>query len=106
MQIEKGVIVVDQDHGSRELTNMTFRFRYDAATRQFILIGFDYAEADRATAATVSESTNYLTGVRITTRDKGNGDAKKRSVIAVRKISMDSVDYEKFEEEADKRLGL
>jgi hypothetical protein len=105
VQIEKGVIVVNQDHGSRELTNMTFRFRYDAATRQFVLIGFDYAEADRATATTVSESTNYLTGVRITSRDKGNGESKKRSVIAVKKISLDSADYEKFEEEADKRLG-
>ena len=105
VHIEKGVIVVNQDHGSRELTNMTFRFRYDAATRQFILIGFDYVEADRATATTVSESTNYLTGVRITARDKGKGEAKKRSVIPLKKISLDSVDYGKFEEEADKRLG-
>ena len=103
--IEKGVIVVNQDHGSRELTNMTFRFRYDAASNQVILIGFDYAVADRATAGTVSESTNYLTGARITSRGKGNRDTKTRSTIAIKKISLDSVDYEKFEEDADKRLN-
>lgn len=105
VKIENGVIVVGQDHGSRELTNMTFRFRYDAATKQFILIGFDYAVADRATANTVSESTNYLTGARITTRGKGNRDTKTRSTIPVKKISLDGVDYEKFEEAADKRLN-
>src|ERR1044072_5278636 len=27
--IEKGVIVLDQDHGSRNLTNTTYRFRFD-----------------------------------------------------------------------------
>src|SRR6266404_2242155 len=48
--IEKGVIVVDQDHGSRNLTNTTYRFRYDQATKKFVLIGFHYADADRLTA--------------------------------------------------------
>ena len=105
VKIEKAVIVVDQDHGSRELTNMTFRFRYDASTGQFILIGFDYAVADRATANTMSESTNYLTGARITTRGKGKRDKQTRSTIAVKKVSLESVDYEKFEEAADKRVN-
>lgn len=106
VQIEKGVIVVDQDHGSRNLTNTTYRFRYDAASQQFILIGFDYADADRATANAVSESTNYLTGVRIVARGKGNRDVKSRSTIPVKKISIEQVDSEKFEEAAAKRLGL
>src|SRR5262252_3002215 len=60
----KGVIVVAQDHGSNEVSNSTFRFRYDASSKRFVLIGFDYADRDRATAKVVAETTNYLTGVR------------------------------------------
>ncbi len=106
VQIEKGVIVVDQDHGSRNLTNTYYRFRYDAASREFILIGFDYADADRLTANVISESTNYTTGVRITTKGKGNRDVKTRSRIPMKKISIEHVDSQKFEEAATKRLGL
>ena len=106
VQIDKGVIVVDQDHGSRNLTNTTYRFRYDAATQQFILIGFDYADADRATAQVIAESTNYLTGVRIVTRSKGDRDLKSQNRIPVKKTSIEMVDSEKFEEAAAKRLGL
>lgn len=106
VSIEKGILVIEQDHGSRNLTNTTFRFRYDAATSTFILTGYDYADADRLTAKVISESTNYLTGVRIVTRDKGNRSVKSRAVIGKKKISIESVDHEKFEEEALKRLGL
>lgn len=105
VSIEKGIVVVEQDHGSRNLTNTTYRFRYDPATKKFTLIGFDYADADRLTASVLSESTNYLTGVRITTRGKGNRDVKTRTIIPKQKTSIEDVDLEKFEEEASKRLG-
>lgn len=94
----KGVIVVSQDHGSREVSNTTYRFRYDAATKRFVLIGFDYVENDRATAKVTSESTNYLTGVRKTNN--------RTSTIPKTRIFLDDVDYEKFEEAAVTRLGL
>ena len=94
----KGVIVVSQDHGSREVSNTTYRFRYDAASRRFVLIGFDYVENDRATAKVKSDSTNYLTGVRKTN--------KRTSTVPKTKIFLDDVDYGKFEEDAEKRLGL
>jgi hypothetical protein len=94
----KGVIVVAQDHGSNEVSNSTFRFRYDASSKRFVLIGFDYADRDRATAKVVAETTNYLTGVR-----KING---RTAVVSKAKIFMDDVDYEKFEDAAAKRLGL
>lgn len=94
----RGVIVISQDHGSREVSNTTYRFRYDAATRRFVLIGFDYVENDRLTAKVTSESTNYLTGVRKTN--------KGASTVPKRKIFLDDVDYQKFEEGAVKRLGL
>jgi len=93
----KGVIVVAQDHGSNEVSNMTFRFRFDPASQRFVLIGFDYAVRNRGTAKTASESTNYLTGVR-----KTNG---RTSSVSKAKIFMDDVDYEKFEEDTGKRLG-
>lgn len=94
----KGVIVVSQDHGSREVSNTTYRFRYDAPTKRFVLIGFDYVENDRLTAKVTSESTNYLTGVRKTN--------KRASTVPKTRIFLDDVDYEKFEEGAVKRLGL
>ncbi|HYV25461.1 MAG TPA: hypothetical protein VE969_09520 [Pyrinomonadaceae bacterium] len=106
LEINNGIIEVNQDHGSRNLTNTYYKFRYDAATKQFVLIGFDYADADRLTATVVSESTNYLTGVRITTRGKGNRDVERRTVVPKKKISIEDVDYAKFEEAASKRLGL
>jgi hypothetical protein len=105
LEIKNGIIEVNQDHGSRNLTNTYYKFRYDPATRQFVLIGFDYADADRLTANVLSESTNYSTGVRITTRGKGNRDLKTRTVIPKKKISIEDVDYEKFEADADRRLG-
>ena len=98
--------VVDQDHGSRNLTNTTYRFRYDQATKRFILIGFDYADADRLTAHLVSESTNYSTGVRITTREKGERDLKKQSIVPKKKTPLEDVDAAKMEQDAEKRLGL
>jgi hypothetical protein len=102
VKIEKGVIIVEQDHGSRDLTNTAYRFRYDADTQRFILIGFDFADTDRLTGKGVSESTNYLTGVRRVTR----GKAITSSTISRQKIFIEDVDYEKFEVDADKRLNL
>ena len=98
VKIENKIIVVEQDHGSREVSDVTFRFRYDPASQRFMLIGFDYTERDRANGKAAAESTNYLTGVR-----KTNG---KASTVPKARIFMDDVDYEKFEEAAVKRLGL
>jgi hypothetical protein len=104
--IEKGVVVVQQDHGSREVTNTTYRFRYEPATGKFLLIGFDLANADRATAQVVSESLNYLTGAREETRSKGEKDLKTRSAIPRRKIYLDDISAEDMEIAAYKRLKL
>jgi hypothetical protein len=102
VKIERGVIIVQQDHGSRDLTNTTYRFRYDPDTQRFVLIGFDFADADRLTGNDTSESTNYLTGIRKVSRGKG----VTSSTIPRTKIFLDDVDYERFEEDAEKRLKL
>lgn len=104
--IEKGVIVVQQDHGSREITNTTYRFRYEPSTRKFLLVGFDLANADRATAQVTSESINYLTGAREEMRSKGEKDVKTRSAIPKRKIYLDDISAEDMEMAAYKRLKL
>ena len=54
VKIEKGVIVVTQDHGSRDLTNTTYRFRYDSESQKFMLIGFDFSDADRLTGGVIT----------------------------------------------------
>ena len=106
VKIEKGVLVIDQDHGSRNLTNTTYRFRYDPASQKFVLIGFDFSDADRATAGVVSESTNYSTGLRIVTRSQGARDIRSRTQIPKTKVYLEQVDSEQYEAAAAKRLRL
>ncbi|MEQ1604546.1 MAG: hypothetical protein ABL999_06730 [Pyrinomonadaceae bacterium] len=106
IKIQKGVIIVEQDHGSRDVSGVTFRFRFEAATGKFLLIGFDYHSVDRLSASTSSESTNYVTGARITEQISGNGKRPRKTKTQVPKTKtyIDQVDYEKFEEEASARV--
>lgn len=106
VSIEKGVIVVNQDRGSRWVTETTYRFRYDEQPSMFILIGFDYARRDRAVGDVSTESTNYLTVKRITTTGKGKKTTSKTTVVQKMRYSIEEVDADKFDEEATKRLGL
>lgn len=106
VQIKRGVLIVNQDHGSREVTELTYRFRYDAASGKFLLIGFDLLSRDRATGEDVSESTNYLTGVRVTKRGKGKKNTTSRTTVSKDKVDLEQVDNEKFESEAGERLKI
>ena len=106
LKIEKGVIVVEQDHGSRTTSDVTFRFRFEPETAKFLLIGFDYKSGDRATGDAASESTNYITGTRITTTSNGKDkkDTTTKTTVPKSKTYLDQIDYEKFEEEASGRV--
>lgn len=106
VKIEKGVLIVNQDHGSRELTTTTFRFRYEPESGKFVLIGFDISSADRATGDTVSESTNYLTGARVTAHGRGNRNLTSHQQVTKEKVYLEQVDGEKLEAEAAERLHL
>ena len=106
VKIEKGILIVDQDHGSREVTRLTYRFRYEPDTKKFLLIGFDLVSNDRLTGMVVTESTNYLTWVRIVTRGKGKKDTTSRTQIPKNKIYLEQVDNEEFETAALERLHL
>ena len=106
VSIKNGVIVVQQDYGSRWVTDMTSRFRYDEQPNMFILIGFDFSSRDRAEGSVATESTNYLTGTRITTTGKGKRTTTKTTKVAKDRLSIEEVDKDKFDEDANKRLGL
>lgn len=65
IEIKSGVLNVLQLSGAREATDLTQRFRYDAARGRFALIGQDIETYDRAEGNSESVSTNYLTGLRV-----------------------------------------
>jgi hypothetical protein len=97
VEIKNGVLNVNQLSGSREATDLTQRFRYDADSRRFLLIGQDVNEYDRAAGGGTSTSTNYLTGLRITTKTKPGRDAPsstERTHIAAARRFIEDVDYE------------
>lgn len=103
VSIKKGVIVVSQDHGSRWVSEVSFKFRFDEQPGKFILIGFDYSNRDRALGTAVFESINYLTGKRIATNAKGR---KTTTTVAKQRLSIEEIDYQEFESAAAKRLGV
>ena len=104
--IEKGVIIINQDHGSRWVTDTTLRFRFDQQPNMFILIGYDYASRDRAAGDVSTESTNYLTGKRITEIGKGKRTTKKTTTVEKMRYSIEEIDYQQMESESTTRLGL
>lgn len=106
VKIQKGVIIVEQDSGSRWVTDTTYRFRYDEQPGMFILIGYDYSSRDRAEGSSSSESTNYLTGKRITTVAKGKKTTTKTTTVAKDRMSIEEVDSEEMDAAATHRLGL
>ena len=94
VSIKRGVLIVAQDHGSRNLQQSTYKIRFDPASGHFILIGFDTTDRDRLTGDVIKLSTNYLTGVRITTRmpEKGR-TTTKRTPVSRDKQYLDDLDH-------------
>lgn len=82
--IERGVIIVRQDFGARDMTAETHRFRYDPAVRRFLLIGYDVYTLDRLGPTTIDESTNLLTGAYIRRETRSGETAEDEIVIETR----------------------
>jgi hypothetical protein len=102
LDIKNGVLNVHQLSGSREATDLTQRFRYDDAAQRFLLIGQDVDNYDRAVGDGTSESTNYLTGVRVTKKSKAAREGRDPVVISnkttrvpLQRRFIEDVDYEK-----------
>ena len=98
------VLIVKQDHGSRNVVGQTFRFRYQAKLEKFLLIGVDLTDRDRANGALVEESTNFLNGQKLVTNSqfderlqKYRTKTSRRSRVPVRRIAIEDVDYEHYD---------
>ncbi len=104
--IEKGVLVIDNEHGSRDVSTSTLKFRRDPASGRFVLIGYDYVDNDRLTGDYWNESTNFATNARVLSTGKGKRTSTKRSVIKPTKIYIDDANGEEIESQALHRLGL
>lgn len=102
VEIGKGVIVVHQEYGSRNLTNQTWRLRYDVATKQFGLIGLDITDFDRLSGLSTQESSNFLIGIKTVTKTQMSekGDEKvlshTRKVISKTLKPMEAINYEDY----------
>lgn len=101
VKIEKGVLLISQLAGSRESTDHLQRFRYHAATKQFLLIGEDITNADRLGGTSEVISTNYLTGKQVIERHKYNEKtdkdvllSKKIKVVARKQKPIEQVAYD------------
>jgi hypothetical protein len=102
--IDKGVIIVQHSSGAREMTETTHRFRFDLAVNRFLLIGYDQVYYDRLSGERSDESTNYLTGVRITQKTTYNTKLDKavigtpvRKQVSTKKRLIEDVNIEEPE---------
>ena len=82
LKIEKGVLIVSQLSGSREMREITQRFRFDSVAKRFVLIGQDVAERDRATGKSTTTSTNFLTGKQVIEKTRYNQKTDKEVTVA------------------------
>lgn len=103
VKIEDGILIVNQDRGSRNVVETTFRFRYDAAEKRFVLIGLDRKNRDRLNGGISAKSTNFLTGEQIIERSRFSerkGDYVRKSTVKKRvpkeTLFIEQVDHEKY----------
>lgn len=101
LTIRRGVLIVNQNFGMTEVTDLTHRFRLDPATGRFLLIGRDVFTYHRPQELSdpVKTSENYLTGQRlITTGHYGTGggyrETERRERIPMTKTWFEEVDVE------------
>jgi len=98
LTIRRGVLIVNQNFGMTEVTDLTHRFRLEPATRRFLLIGRDQFNYHRPQELSdpVKVSENYLTGQRLTTTGhytSGGGyrEAVRRESIPRTKAYFDDI---------------
>jgi hypothetical protein len=101
VNIDKGVLVVEQYRGSRDAIHLTHRFRIDRTSQKLVCIGEDINPYDRANGNKINDSRNFLTGKRIVetilvnTRD-GHKPRRSTEELKVSKVlrSIESMDIE------------
>ncbi|MBA3715572.1 MAG: hypothetical protein H0W76_24475 [Pyrinomonadaceae bacterium] len=85
IEVAKGVITVRQLSGSRFAYERTLRFRFDSRGSRFALIGEDFDNIDRATGERTLESTNHLTGVKLTETFRHHKRRAREQRVAVKR---------------------
>ncbi len=99
VKIEREQLIVNQDHGSRDVTEQTFRFRYQP-NGKLVLIGLDVIDRDRATGEVVNESTNFLTGRKVIKRIRPAARSGRDIIrTTVRRVSRKLVPIEEVNRE-------
>jgi hypothetical protein len=98
LAVRRGVLVVHQNFGMTEVTDLVHRFRLDAASGRFVLIGRDQFNYTRPQGAADTEkfSENYLTGVKLTTVGHWRGERYRETTktehIPRRTPAMETID--------------
>ena len=77
VSIQKGVVIVGMEFGSREVTTTTHRLRWEPKRHAVYVIGADAATRDRLTGGGQITSVNYGTGIRRVTIYKTGTDNGK-----------------------------
>jgi hypothetical protein len=104
--IKKGVLLVDQESGSRESHRVLARFRWDPPKGKFRLIGRDVMDRDRLSGDAHGSSLNYLTGAGVLTHvrhDEKSGKDKISDRKVKKKLEpvfLDQYDDELLDEQA------
>jgi hypothetical protein len=70
VEISNGTLIVRQEYGSRELTEETYRFRYEPESKRFAFIGVDVKTFDRMLGRGLTESSNFLIGLKVTMKTR------------------------------------
>jgi hypothetical protein len=106
--IEKGTILVEISTGnsSNTLSKSSYRFKFEPATKKFLLIGSDFLNSCPSSKIMNmnEESTNFLTGLRKTTRPNGKRTVIKTTKVQKTKTYFDDIDGDKLGEEGINRI--
>lgn len=81
--IKRGLVNINTEAGSRDVTTTTMRLRYEPKRQGVYLIGLDSANRDRLNGDITSTSTNFLTGIKRTATFKGNSNKGKTKTTRV-----------------------
>lgn len=81
VSVQNGVVLVDMELGSREVTTSTYRLRYENVRRAVYVIGRDAATRDRLDGNVTTMSINYLTGDKQITTFKADNLPENTVVV-------------------------
>jgi len=102
-EISKGQIILKGWSGSREIRDITMRFRLEASTGKFLLIGDDFKMTDRLELATKIISSNYLTNQQIITEwIEDKKETRRQKKIKSQRVYLEDLDYQDYWEKFDR----